>query len=90
MAIAYCYRSGEILIGDHLPYGSLELGRGRGRKFRQIVEVLARHASDGKTLLVPGIPEADSDAHALQAAEAFIEQLQKRLASRRARKGRFL
>lgn len=90
MAVAYCYRSGEILIGDLLPEGALELGRGRGRKFRDVVEVLARHAYDGKTLLVPGIPEADNDAQALKAAEAFRDQLQKRLASRRARKGRFL
>lgn len=90
MAVAYCYRSGQVMIGDRVPKGAMELCRARSPRLREAVEVVARHAYDGKTLLVPGIPEAEDDTQALRAADHFREQLLKRLASRRVRKGRML
>lgn len=65
---AYCFRSSKIDFGADMPKGTLPLGRARSaKKLREIVEVNARHAYDGETLLVPGIPEADTEDDALKA-----------------------
>lgn len=78
---AYCYRSGEIEFGATVPEGALPLGKARGaRKLREIVTVAARHAYDGKTLLVPGIPEADTDDAAAAAYRYFRDVVSMRLA----------
>lgn len=69
---AYCFQSGEIDFGVDLPEGTLPLGKARSaKKLREIVEVNARHAYDGKTLLVPGLPEADTEDAALAAWRYF-------------------
>ncbi len=38
---------------------------------RGVIEVRARRAYDGRSLLVPGVPEATSPADALEALERF-------------------
>lgn len=68
---AYCWRGGVIEFGRRVPKGARPIIEGRGRKVREHVEVCARHAHDGKTLLVPGIPEAPDDEAALFALNAF-------------------
>ena len=82
MPVVYCSRDGVIGIGRRAPHGSLPLVSARGRNLRRIVEVVARHAYDGVTLLVPGIPEAASDLAALEAARSFQKQVARRLADR--------
>ena len=82
MPVVYCSRDGVIGIGRRAPRGSLPLVSARGRNLRRIVEVVARHAYDGRTLLVPGIPEATSDVEALEAARSFQGQVTRRLADR--------
>jgi len=47
---------------------------------REIVEVLARHAYDGHTLLVPGIPEAKTSHQAVNALLAFGARVAEALA----------
>lgn len=65
---ACCSQSGEIDFGADLPEGTLPLGKARGaKKLRDIVEVNARHAYDGKTLLVPGLFKADTEDAGLAA-----------------------
>ena len=79
MAVAYCWRSGAIEISRRLPKGALKLGSAHGIRLKKAVSVCARHSYDGHTLLVPGIPEADSDTQALKAVQLFREQLARRL-----------
>ena len=70
---AYCDRNGIIDFGEALPEGRLPILKSkRLRTVKLILSARARHAYDGKTLLVPGIPEAgeDSDA-ALDALHKF-------------------
>lgn len=85
MAVVYCSRDGVIGIGRRTPRGRLTLATGPGRALRSVVEVVARHAYDGSTLLVPGIPEAASDMEALEAARSFRGQVVRRLADHVAR-----
>ena len=58
--------------------GLLLLGSGFGSAFRNMVGVVARHAFDGKTLLVSGVPEARDDKMALEAVEHFRMELLRR------------
>lgn len=81
MAVAYCWRTGEIGLSKRMPRGALQLGSGAMRTLQPAVSALARHAYDNKTLLVPGIPEADSDLDALEAARRFQIELSKRTAA---------
>lgn len=75
MTVAYCWRGGVIEFGRRCPAGALNLLRGPDKRVREIVNAAARHAYDGVTLLVPGIPEADSDEDAVAAAVVFTERL---------------
>lgn len=68
---AYCYRGGDIHFGQQVPAGAIELMRGSDNIVKGRVEVRARHAYDGKTLLVPGVPEAEDEFGAMQAVEQF-------------------
>lgn len=76
MLYAHCYRSGEIEFSpvEDLP-GAICFGSGEERKLRKVVGVCARHAYDGETLLVPGLPEAQNDAVAEAALERFRDQV---------------
>lgn len=60
---AYCWTNGVIgfttLRRPLVPKGALPIISGPPRRTRDLVTATARHAYDGKTLLVPGIPEAD-------------------------------
>lgn len=83
MNYAYCYRSGEIEFGTSIPDGALPVGHGgSAEKLRDIVEFNARHAYDGTTLLVPGIPEAETDNEANDAYRYFRELVGLRLAGK--------
>lgn len=75
---AYAWRSGQIAFGTTVPTGAISVMRGTEPEVRDIVEVCARHSYDGKTLLVPGVPEAVDNAAAADALEAFINMLAER------------
>lgn len=68
---AFAWRSGIIEFGRRIPNGALPVDHGTERSVHRRVEPLARHAYDGKTLLVPGVPEAVSDAEAFDAWQRF-------------------
>ena len=79
--VAWCWRSGLIEIGDEMPANSPEGGgaifvaRGPKAFLKAELEVAARHgqgASVGK-LIVPGVPEAESDEDAANALKEWLE-----------------
>lgn len=70
---AYCYASGQIEFGARIPDGALPIARGRSKPLRDFICGVARHAYDGETLLVPGIPEAPDQSAALDALRAFLK-----------------
>ncbi|MFS4437872.1 host nuclease inhibitor protein [Paracoccaceae bacterium GXU_MW_L88] len=75
MAVAYCYRSGELEFGEDTPEGAMEIASGEEADLKDFLSPKVRHAHDGKTLLVPGVPEAKDDDHAFLAAIAFADWL---------------
>jgi hypothetical protein len=76
-------RNGAIDFGPFVPNGRLPIAKAdssqEAERIREIVEGICRYAYDGKTLLVPGIPEADTDAQALDALMEFRQRVADRL-----------
>ena len=60
---AYCFASGQIEFASRgdVPAGAIHFASGPKRKLVPFIEAVARHAYDGETLLVPGVPEAQGD-----------------------------
>lgn len=77
--IAQVDRRGVIELRRREHQGLLILARGDRRVLEPVVSVCARHAYDGQTLLVPGVPEAESDDQALDAVFRFQDELRRRL-----------
>jgi hypothetical protein len=77
MTIAYCYQSGEIGFAESLPTGVLPIAKGPDKALRDFIGGVSRHAYDGETLLVPGIPEAEDESKALDALLAFSTRISK-------------
>ena len=69
---AYAYASGHIVFRKRPPEGTLPLPALPRRK----IEACARHVYDGRTLLVPGVPEAPDQSAALWAFEAWCAWLE--------------
>lgn len=80
--IAFAFRSGVIEFGRRCPSGALAVGSGPASLLREIVVAIARHAYDGKTLLVPGVPEAPTSSAALIAADDFRKRIETQLQRR--------
>jgi len=85
MAYAYAWRSGRIEVGPRVPEGALPIVRGRAVTVMNAMQAMARHAYDGKTLLVPGIPEAASDDAAVDALIGFRDWVAGKLPAPRRR-----
>lgn len=88
---AWCWRTGQIGIGARskaAPRGTITFATGPSRRLREVVEVLSRHAYDGKTLLVPGIPEATDERAAEKALGTFALLVRSRLGAMRQPEGR--
>lgn len=75
--IAYCYRNGVIKFGKTEPKGALEISRGSGKTWKAKISARARLHFDGKTLLVPGIPEAKNNKEAIDALLKFTKFVNK-------------
>jgi hypothetical protein len=80
---AYCYRNGAIRFRCRPGKGSLTIATGEAKRLRELIGGSARHAYDGKTLLVPGIPEAENDTQACDALIAYSRQIRARLKGER-------
>ena len=77
--IAYCYRSGQIMFGRSVPEGAIKVAQGPAKKLRKMIAGVARRAYDGKTLLVPGIPEAKTENQAEAALRRFLDWIAPRV-----------
>ncbi len=76
---AYCYASGQIGFARSVPAGAIQIAMGSPTRLRKAVSAVARLAYDGKTLLVPGVPEAPNQRVAGDALARFIPEVEKRL-----------
>jgi hypothetical protein len=65
----WCLRNGVLGFGHRVPKGALTLGMVLDITK---IQTLAMLAHDGKTWLVPGVPEADNDQAALEAVRRFV------------------
>ena len=73
---AHCYRSGEIELSRKADLdGAIWIGEGRMGDLKTRIMETARLAYDGVTWLVPGIPEAATDAEAEAAMLAYRARL---------------
>lgn len=76
-AVAWCWRTGLIEIGEELPPdseaggGAIELARGPWAALKAEMQVAARRSRCGQ-LLVPGVPEAADDDDAVDAVIGFV------------------
>lgn len=79
---AHCYRSGEIKLSrkSDLP-GCICIGEGPKSELEAKLSARARHAYDGETFLVPGIPEAENDEAAAAALVRFHTRMKEPLAT---------
>ncbi|MCA1972075.1 MAG: host nuclease inhibitor protein [Caenispirillum sp.] len=68
---AACYASGQVVFRRTLPQGLLPIVSGPEQAVRDEMSVACRTAYDGKTLLVPGVPEAPDQGIALDALQTF-------------------
>lgn len=80
---AYCWKSGLIELGQRVPSGAIEIATGPAKPLREMIEVVSRHAYDGKSLLVPGVPEADNKDAAVDALIAFKDWIKPRVVNLR-------
>lgn len=80
MAVMYCWRTGRLAVGrGAIPNGALMVTVGGEKTLRRILHGFARLAYDNKTWLVPGIPEAKTDAGARRALKRFTKGVNRRL-----------
>ena len=79
---AWCYASGLIEIGDpnSIPEGASKIAHGPKSFLDAQISVVARHVKgeSGNQLLVPGVPEANSQAEKMAALEEFMQWCEKR------------
>lgn len=76
MAKAYCYRSGQLGFTNGLiPDGALPIRLDASEEEITKIKALSRLAYDNKTLLVPGIPEAENQHDAYEAFTRFVDVL---------------
>ncbi|MEW5728459.1 MAG: host nuclease inhibitor protein [Pseudomonadota bacterium] len=72
---AFAYASGEIVFASDRPEGTLPIASGPERVLKNFISVRARHAYDGETLLVPGVPEANNERDRFEALRRWGEWL---------------
>jgi hypothetical protein len=72
---AYCWRTGRIDFGQKTPRTAIGICKGEEQAVRDLMTATARHAYDGKTLLVPGVPEADDGDAAVDALIRWCDWL---------------
>lgn len=72
---AYCWRSGLIEFGKRVPCGAREIVRGPRKIIKQALNNKSRHDRDGRSLLVPAIPEAKDDNAAYWELHMFRQEV---------------
>jgi len=69
---AWCWANGVIEFGKHEPIGAIEIAAGPAKPLRDFISARARHAYDGETLLVPGVPEAADQTEGVDALRRWV------------------
>lgn len=72
--IAYCYASGQIGFGKRCKSGTLPIAR-VSENDQEAFEAHCRLSYDGKTWLVPGVPEAPDQIAGVDALERFRDRV---------------
>lgn len=75
---ACSWASGQITFHFNPPEGAIVVARGQPSKVRALITATARQAYDGKTLLLPGVPEASSSEEAFQALCKYTTWIHRR------------
>lgn len=76
---AFVWRSGQVKVGTVVPAGAIEIAEGEDFELRTAIVAAGRLAYDGKTILVPGVPEAADGYAAMDALLAFKAELEGQL-----------
>lgn len=83
---AYAWRTGVLHVGRRAPAGALKLFTFTSRRAaivaERVLQANARLAYDNTTLLVPGVPEADTDDQALDALVEWAKRVAPKIARR--------
>ena len=72
MAYVVAFRCGTVSVEKQPLEGGIVVLKGPRRELERRLSARARHSYDGVTLLVPGIPEAETDKEAQDALSRFI------------------
>lgn len=82
------WRSGKAEVRAKVRKGAVSVITGRKTELVELLAVHGRHAYDGVTFLVPGVPEAANEREALQALRRWQDTLGRSLRGRRMRPSR--
>ncbi|HZF99162.1 MAG TPA: host nuclease inhibitor protein [Pseudoxanthomonas sp.] len=72
--ITYCWASGLIEFGRRVPEGAIEVAHGPKVQLQKAIDVVARHGKGASAgaLLVPGVPEAETEEEKGDALAAWL------------------
>jgi hypothetical protein len=76
MAVAYCWATGVIRIGETLPDGAIPLAIGDPGLLTRVVGGLATMAWDNVIMLIPGFGLAEDSDAKLDAVSRFADLVQ--------------
>ena len=76
--VAFCWASGLIETGVAVPKGAIFIARGQPASLQKLIAGTARLASDDKSWLVPGVPEAESEVAKSDALAAYLRWIARR------------
>lgn len=73
---AYCWRSGQIEIGDagDHPEGTIIIARGSRAALEEVIELWARWGYQDGVYLVPGLPEATDEEDVVGVLMRWIDR----------------
>lgn len=72
---AYVWRNGVVEFGPTIPEGAMPIAYFATKEALDKIQVMCRLSYDNETMLMNGVPEAESDAEAYVAYNKFLDQL---------------
>ncbi len=75
---ACSWASGQITFHFTPPKGAIVVARGVPSKVRSLIKATARQGYDGKTIFLPGVPEAEIGKEAFQALCRYTRRIHRR------------
>ncbi|MFH1033700.1 MAG: host nuclease inhibitor protein [Pseudomonadota bacterium] len=78
--VAYTFTDGVIQFSNRCPRGALPIAMCTdGARLREAVSAVARHGHEPGVLLVPGVPEADTEKDGMDALLKFRHRVYEHL-----------